>query len=123
VPLAQAAQLPFASTLCGACRDVCPVAIDIPRLLLHLRQQVREGSAATPAALPKRSERAAMRVLAWVLRSPRRYRFAMAVARWCRWLEPLLHRLPPLSSWRQGRSVPRLAPKDLRTLWRERGRR
>lgn len=33
----KAAYLPFASTLCGACRDICPVKIDIPRILLHLR--------------------------------------------------------------------------------------
>jgi L-lactate dehydrogenase complex protein LldF len=38
------ADLPYASTLCGACRDVCPVRIDIPRMLLELRQVgVREG--------------------------------------------------------------------------------
>src|SRR4029434_3508606 len=34
---ARASELPYASTLCGACRDVCPVKIDIPALLLHLR--------------------------------------------------------------------------------------
>jgi ferredoxin len=62
VPLATAAQLPFASTLCGACRDVCPVAIDIPALLLHLRQQVREGSAKERAAAPRWFERFAMRL-------------------------------------------------------------
>ncbi len=33
------AELPYASTLCGACRDVCPIRIDIPRMLLALRQQ------------------------------------------------------------------------------------
>lgn len=35
--------LPFASTLCGACYDVCPVAIDIPEVLVHLREQVAQG--------------------------------------------------------------------------------
>ena len=38
-----AGHLPFASTLCGACRDICPVRIDIPRLLLHLRWKSTEG--------------------------------------------------------------------------------
>src|ERR1700690_2760540 len=38
-----AGHLPFASTLCGACRDICPVRIDIPRLLLHLRWKETEG--------------------------------------------------------------------------------
>jgi L-lactate dehydrogenase complex protein LldF len=35
-----AGYLPFASTLCGACRDICPVKIDIPRILLHLRAKM-----------------------------------------------------------------------------------
>jgi len=40
-----ARDLPYASTLCGTCRDVCPVKIDIPKLLLHLRHKVAEGDA------------------------------------------------------------------------------
>ncbi|WP_017544899.1 lactate utilization protein B [Nocardiopsis prasina] len=35
--------LPYASSLCGACYDVCPVAIDIPEVLVHLRERVAEG--------------------------------------------------------------------------------
>ena len=44
--------LPFASSLCGACYEVCPVKIDIPRVLLHLRGRAveREGAAAERAA-------------------------------------------------------------------------
>ena len=34
------ASLPYASSLCGACYDVCPVAIDIPEVLVHLRAEV-----------------------------------------------------------------------------------
>jgi L-lactate dehydrogenase complex protein LldF len=41
--LKQASDLPFASSLCGACREVCPVRIDIPNMLLHLRNEVVEG--------------------------------------------------------------------------------
>src|SRR6185503_5135949 len=51
--LRKAAQLPYASSLCGACRDVCPVKIDIPALLLHLRTQITEG--------PKQEDRSAER--------------------------------------------------------------
>jgi L-lactate dehydrogenase complex protein LldF len=121
VPLANAAHLPFASTLCGACRDVCPVAIDIPALLLHLRQQVREGSATGRAAAPRLFERWSMRIAAFWLRGPRRYRFAAAIARFGdRWFGALLRRLPPLRQWTKGRTAPRLAQRDLRTLWRQR---
>jgi L-lactate dehydrogenase complex protein LldF len=45
--------LPFASSLCGACYDVCPVAIDIPSMLVHLRAKAVESKGRTP-------ERAAM---------------------------------------------------------------
>ena len=44
VGVAQAKDLPNASTLCGACRDACPVQINIPRMLLHLRRQQAESS-------------------------------------------------------------------------------
>src|SRR5215207_1156590 len=46
VGIGRAAQLPYASSLCGACREVCPVKIDIPELLLHLRAEVAEGTKA-----------------------------------------------------------------------------
>src|SRR5215813_13227039 len=49
IGIGKAAQLPFASSLCGACREVCPVKIDIPELLLHLRAQITEGTASGPA--------------------------------------------------------------------------
>ncbi|HEX8117607.1 MAG TPA: LutB/LldF family L-lactate oxidation iron-sulfur protein, partial [Pyrinomonadaceae bacterium] len=39
----RAAALPFASSLCGACHDVCPVKIDIPRMLLRLRHEIKEA--------------------------------------------------------------------------------
>src|SRR5207245_9246564 len=54
-----ASSLPFASTLCGACYEVCPVKIDIPRVLLHLRANAVAAQGRTP-------ERAAMRAAAWV---------------------------------------------------------
>ena len=44
-----AADLPFASSLCGACGDVCPVKIPIPKILLHLRHRVVEGDQVEPA--------------------------------------------------------------------------
>ena len=38
--LHESKDLPFASSLCGACKEICPVKIDIPRMLLHLRSKV-----------------------------------------------------------------------------------
>ncbi|MDQ2959286.1 MAG: lactate utilization protein, partial [Actinomycetota bacterium] len=67
--------LPFASSLCGACYDVCPVAIDIPSMLVHLRA---EANAVTTGAAP---ERRAMGLVGWVMRSPRRWTWALRAAR------------------------------------------
>ncbi len=66
--------LPFASSLCGACFDACPVKIDIPQLLVHLRTRVVDDERArrrTPTA-----EQATMAATAWVMASPRRFRAA-----------------------------------------------
>jgi L-lactate dehydrogenase complex protein LldF len=53
----RAAALPFASSLCGSCRDVCPVKIDLPEMLLHLRHEIKEGVHAAPAhAAPRGAE-------------------------------------------------------------------
>src|SRR3954453_14817294 len=91
--VADNASLPYASSLCGACYDVCPVAIDIPTMLVHLRGQV-------PHAAP---EAAAMRGAAWVMRSPRRYALGLRALRAGR----RLRRLPrPLSRWTRSRELP-----------------
>src|SRR5256885_6795339 len=65
--LAQSSALPYASSLCGACRDVCPVKIDIPAVLLHLRAQVVERRAGSGGAL----ERLAFSAYAAVVARPR----------------------------------------------------
>jgi len=101
--------LPFASTLCGACAEVCPVKIPIPQILLHLRHRVSEGDATTRAAIPL-STRVIAQTTARVFRSPMLYRFAARVAgigqtlfRRGRWLPALP---PPLSRWTQTRPMP-----------------
>jgi L-lactate dehydrogenase complex protein LldF len=58
--------LPFASTLCGACYDACPVAIDIPSMLVHLRS--RAAAEKTPGHLAPAPEATAMTALSWVMR-------------------------------------------------------
>ncbi|MDX6477318.1 MAG: L-lactate dehydrogenase complex protein LldF, partial [Gaiellaceae bacterium] len=74
IGIENAASLPFASTLCGACYDACPVKIDIPTVLLHLRAQ------AVAATAPQR-ERAAMRAVAWMFRSSRRFALGRRLGR------------------------------------------
>ncbi|MGW3853388.1 LutB/LldF family L-lactate oxidation iron-sulfur protein [Micromonospora arida] len=116
--VADNASLPYASTLCGACYDVCPVKINIPEILVHLRQQAPHPPA----------ERATMRVLSWVMRSPRRWAAALRLAR--AGAGPLgayrqrrtgartLRRLPwPASAWTRSRDVPLPAPQTFREWW------
>ncbi|MDR7394019.1 MAG: (4Fe-4S)-binding protein, partial [Armatimonadota bacterium] len=94
--------LPFASSLCGACRDVCPVRIDIPGMLVALRARAGQTAEA-------RWERRAARVATWLLCRPRLYRWASVAARV---LEPVVRRVPvgALRHWARGRDLPRLSP-------------
>jgi L-lactate dehydrogenase complex protein LldF len=74
---AQTASLPFASSLCGYCYEVCPVRIDIPDVLVHLRAKVVEQNAAYE---PPTGESATMSILGWTLRGPRRLALAERAA-------------------------------------------
>jgi L-lactate dehydrogenase complex protein LldF len=73
----QTDSLPYASTLCGACYDVCPVKIDIPSVLVDLRAQVvdRHRRDRVPTA-----EAAAMRTASWALSDARRLATAESAA-------------------------------------------
>jgi L-lactate dehydrogenase complex protein LldF len=112
--LDQAPTLPWASSLCGACYEACPVKIDIPTVLVHLRGRVvRE--------VKKRgAEGAAMDVVARVFASQRRYEAAQRLARLGR--GPLA-RLPvgPLAGWTAMRDLPEPPRQTFREWWRERG--
>jgi L-lactate dehydrogenase complex protein LldF len=109
--LENAKSLPYASSLCGACYEVCPVKIDIPSILLHLRAETEKGAA----------ERAAMRTLARIFRSARLYEWAQRLARVGE--GPARH-LPgsPLAVWTQTRDLKPFARESFRDWWsRERG--
>jgi L-lactate dehydrogenase complex protein LldF len=103
-------ELAHASSLCGACRDVCPVKIDLPRLLLAVR---REAAAKQLAPL---WIRAAMPIYAAVATRPRLYRWAgRAAARVARAMahEGWIRRLPgPLGAWTASRDFPVPAPRS-----------
>jgi L-lactate dehydrogenase complex protein LldF len=117
IGIENAPSLPFASSLCGACADVCPVKIDIPGVLLHLRAKAVESVA------PAR-ERGAMRTLGWVLRGPRRLATAQRLARVLQ--TPLvrrgsIRRLPgPLAGWTRTRELKPVARQSFREWWSSR---
>ncbi len=123
------ASLPYASTLCGACYDVCPVKIDIPSILVHLRAQDVEVKRArrdvpTPEAI-------AMAAAAWTMTDDRRWsraqrssRLARLVGRRRNKARGLIRSLPgPLAAWTVARDAPRPPAETFREWWaRERGR-
>jgi L-lactate dehydrogenase complex protein LldF len=104
--------LPFASSLCGACYDVCPVAIDIPTMLVHLRARVVESKGRTP-------ERAAMAAAAWTMRSPKRWTLALRALRVGRLFRRRKAMPPPLSGWTASRDLPVPPKQTLRDWWRD----
>jgi len=116
-------ELPHASSLCGACVEVCPVEIPITEILLRLR---REASHREPGStvLEAGEARDAWEDRIWALwrrvhASPRIYRLVSRLATRLRRLPP--PRLGPLRAWTSVRTAPRPAPRSLHELARERG--
>jgi L-lactate dehydrogenase complex protein LldF len=121
--LSDARDLPHASTLCGNCREVCPVRIDMPRMLLHLRKEIATGETYPGDRSAPLSERLAIKLWRMSVSSP----FAMGVAnRLARLaLLPLrsggsVARLPgSLGGWTRYRDLPAIASRPFRARWRK----
>jgi L-lactate dehydrogenase complex protein LldF len=117
--------LPYASTLCGRCYEVCPVAIDIPDVLVHLRGKVVDASRGhrVPGA-----EMLGMRTAAWLFDRPGRLATAQRLAGLGRRLlgdRQGLGPLPlpgPAAKWSRARDVPLPPRESFRTWWRRRRR-
>ena len=118
--------LPWASSLCGACYDVCPVKIDIPSVLVHLRNRIVRSPEATRAGrVAAGAERATMQALAGVLGHPRRYVLAQRAGRAA--AAPLARdgridrRLPgPVGAWTRSRDLPVPPAQTFREWWASR---
>jgi L-lactate dehydrogenase complex protein LldF len=113
----EAKDLPFASSLCGACWEACPVGIPLHELLLKLRnRQVDEG-------VRDRAETLVFKGFGKTMRSPTLYKISGKAGRIAR--KPLakseaLGPVPgPMGAWTQNRDLPQLAQKSFRELWKE----
>ena len=121
-----AQSLPYASSLCGACYEVCPVKINIPEVLIHLRNKVVKQNTAGVSGLFD-VEAGAMRAMAMIFRSERRFRAAQRMGRvaelpiagkdgWIRWLPGML------GGWTQARDLQEMPKETFRDWWEKRGR-
>jgi L-lactate dehydrogenase complex protein LldF len=114
----QTDSMPFASTLCGACYEVCPVLINIPEVLVHLREQVVDSHrAGAPGAL-----QAAMTGASWTLGGSRRLAALQTLAglsgRVLGRRGGYIGRLPaPLSRWTDARDLPAPPRESFRRWW------
>jgi L-lactate dehydrogenase complex protein LldF len=118
------ASLPYASSLCGACYEVCPVAIDIPEVLVHLRERIAQGGRVTrdgdkvvlKPAKGHAAERAAIRAARWTLTRPGALRAGQRLASRGRRLVP--RTLPgPGRAWTDSRDVPAVPAEPFRDWW------
>ncbi|MGE5293009.1 MAG: LutB/LldF family L-lactate oxidation iron-sulfur protein [Micromonosporaceae bacterium] len=114
------ASLPYASSLCGACYDACPVKIDIPSVLVHLRarhveQAGHDRRVPGPEAITMAAASWVMARPAWFAAAQRAGRLGRAIGRGGR-----IRRLPPpLSAWTESRDVPVPPAQTFRQWWRK----
>jgi L-lactate dehydrogenase complex protein LldF len=115
--------LPFASTLCGACYEVCPVKINIPEVLIHLRGEIVAAKPRTSRALDP--EAIAMRAMQWIFLSEARLKLAQRLGRIAQrpfirssgWIE----RLPGmLGGWTRTRDLQPLPQQSFREWFEKR---
>ena len=111
-----AGELPFASTLCGACAEECPVKIDLPRLLVHQRSvSVAAGAASSPV------ENAAVTAWARAMATRRAYAFAVSAARAAGALSAILPWISgPARAWSKERPIPKVAAMTFKDWWARR---
>ena len=112
----KAGKLPFASSLCGACSEACPVKIDIPHQLVHLRKRVvSETSSAA-----KMAEGLMWKGWAMAMGGPLRYRLTMKAVRIGSSLAKFLPWHPlQLGAWTRGREIPKASGPAFRDRWKK----
>ncbi len=110
--LEEAMPLPYASSLCGACTDVCPVRIPIPELLVHWREKAVEQG------LTPMTETMGLKAYAKLAQKPDLFGAAGSVLRHVP-LELGGRALPVLAGWMQERSAPKSSKKSFLQMWKE----
>jgi L-lactate dehydrogenase complex protein LldF len=106
--------LSYASSLCGACTETCPVKIDLAHHLLHNRRNAVR-------AHPPFFERLAFAGFQVMMRHPALYRVGTTLARWLQPLHGLVQgtALDPARAWTRSREAPRLARESFHAWWKK----
>lgn len=122
-----AQSLPYASSLCGACYEVCPVKINIPEVLIHLRNKVVEQNTSGFAGAFD-TEALGMKAMAAIFQSERRFRAAQRLGRVGGSLlsneDGWITRLPGIfGAWTRARDLREIPEESFRTWWEKRGAR
>jgi L-lactate dehydrogenase complex protein LldF len=108
VGVEHAPELPFASSLCGACYEVCPVKIDIPTVLVKLRHDAVKAS-------PHKAEDSVFAAASAMMSGRRRWTLALKLASLLRFVRRSAP--PPLSRWTRTRDLPEPPPEPFREWW------
>lgn len=112
--------LPYASSLCGACFDACPVKIDIPTMLVELRGRAVDNDRGR--GIPGGWD-AAMKTASWVMSDEKRFSTAelgLKVGRLLAGRKGRISRLPfPLSAWTGSRDLPKPPKQTFRNWWKQ----
>ncbi|HPW63742.1 MAG TPA: lactate utilization protein B [Cyclobacteriaceae bacterium] len=108
--MAKNADLPFASTLCGSCTNVCPVKIDIHDQLYKWRQVLVQNGHTTA------SKKTGMNVMSQMLSHPTVYRFSGAVGRWVMRTLPLMIN-NKFNPWYKQREMPKASTQSFRSWY------
>ncbi len=107
------ADLPFASTLCGSCSNVCPVKIDIHQQLWKWRQVIAAEGYVSPG------KKAGMKGMAFVLSRPALYRSSGKAVRWFMQAFPFLLRSKKLNPWYRQREMPKPPVQSFRDWYKK----
>tara|TARA_A100001037_G_scaffold306765_1_gene355166 strand:+ start:19518 stop:20942 length:1425 start_codon:yes stop_codon:yes gene_type:complete len=118
--ISDAKDLPFASSLCGACKEACPVKINIPRMLLHLRKEISEGNS-KKLNITSLIERFTFKVSTFLMLNPFLFRKTTMIFSFIqkpfikngvfKWLPP------PIKSWTKYRTLPAIQNIPFHKRW------
>ncbi len=112
---AHAKELPFASSFCGRCNEVCPMQIPLTKMMRHWRERGAHDQGAVSNII--------MKLWAGLAKRPRLYNFALRVslpiASWAGRQNALMRYAPGAKSWLKHRTLPRLATRSFQSEWRE----